>query len=144
MGGRPRQPRVRCGALDRVRERSARRAQRAPDVAQADQTLPPSEISADLLAALPDVLAQLEQALLPQWEQLQTIQPVNAVNQFGSDLKTLGERYQLALLADYGTKLSTAIEYFDVTTMRMTLREFPSLIRKLKSLECKTQQIERF
>jgi PAS domain S-box-containing protein len=98
-------------------------------------TMPsPAEWPAESLAALPEVLAQLQQTLLPQWEALQIIQPVQAVKQFGHDLYTLGERYQLTLLCDYGNTLVTAIEYFDIHTMHRTLREFPTILTKLKSL----------
>ncbi len=95
---------------------------------------PPEELSAEALAALPDALTQLKQTFMPQWEQFQTIQPINEVTRFGSALRILGETAHLPLLTDYADTLLTAIHHFDIHTIRITLHKFPTVIEKLQSL----------
>ena len=68
------------------------------------------------------------------WQELQTIQPVNSVKQFGMGLKDLGDQSRLPLLTDYGTKLLAAVEFFDIERMRQTLREFPAVLATVQAL----------
>ena len=102
--------------------------------AEASQTEEAQPLSANALAALPDVLEQLEQIFMLSWQELQTIQPVNSVKQFGMDLKDLGDQSRLPLLTDYGTKLLAAVEFFDIERMRQTLREFPAVLATVQAL----------
>ena len=101
--------------------------------AEAPQT-EEAPLSANALAALPDVLEQLEQIFMLSWQELQTIQPVNSVKQFGLDLKDLGDQSRLPLLTDYGIKLLAAVEFFDIERMRQTLREFPAMLATVQAL----------
>lgn len=102
--------------------------------AETSQTEEAQPLSANALAALPDVLEQLEQIFMLSWQELQTIQPVNSVKQFGMGLKDLGDQSRLPLLTDYGTKLLAAVEFFDIERMRQTLREFPAVLATVQAL----------
>ena len=109
---------------------------RTQDVNTSAQTLPflQQELSQETLSVLPEALTQLEKIFLPQWEQFQTIQPINAVKQFVKDLLALSERYHIEALQEYGQELESTIKYFDIHALRMTLRTFPELLDSLKSL----------
>jgi len=92
----------------------------------------PMVISPETVARLPELIARLEQELMPQWNELQIKQPVKAVQKFGHDLEKLGQEYNMDTITKFGSDLIVFINHFDIRKMRFLLSGFPELIDQLK------------
>jgi len=73
--------------------------------------------------------------LTPRWNTFKKKQPIEDVKQFAQDIMQTGSTYRIDFITDYGHKLITCVECFDIDTMRNRIRQFPKVVSKLKSIQ---------
>ena len=88
-----------------------------------------------------DFLKRLESHYLEEWNHFKTTQSIKSVRAFAKNLKILAERFDIALVSDYGERLLSHANNFDVKNMRTTIFEFPTLIETLRSVHEKGKTI---
>ncbi len=106
-----------------------------PDEAAAPAGKPVDVMKIEEISKLPEIIEKLENELMPRWNGLKKMQPVDEVKKFGNDIKDLGEAGNVEIVTKLGEDLLFYLDSFDIENMRKTLAEFPEFIDKLKSLE---------
>ncbi len=94
-----------------------------------------NNIAPETLSRLPELIDKLENEFMEQWNNFKEKQPIKEVKKFAVDIKNLGNNYGIELLLQFGDKLITYVDNYDVDEMLSTINEFPELIKKLKSIE---------
>ena len=84
---------------------------------------------------LPEVLQELEENLMPLWQELQKTQPVDEVKRFGQAMKKIGDLYSLHVCSKFGEDLIDYTDRFDISNMLTTLNQFPDLVEKLHTIK---------
>ena len=92
------------------------------------------KISIEDKEKLPEIIARLEGEFMQQWETYREEQPMEEIKEFGNQIKTLGKQYKVQLLNEFGENLLTYTKNFDIDNMLITLKSFPGMIKKLKSI----------
>jgi PAS domain S-box-containing protein len=76
----------------------------------------------------------LENDILQQWQSFENQQPLSEVEAFAYELKEIGKKYNLNMLIDYGNRLLSSINNFEIDTMLRIIKEYPKLLNTFKSL----------
>lgn len=95
-------------------------------------------LSVDIIAKLPEIVDELEQNIMPSWENLQKKQLNVDVTQFGSQVRDFGRNHHIHTLEEYGLKLLDYLDVFDVAKIRDTISQFPDIANSLKNLQTKS------
>lgn len=95
------------------------------------------ELSADTVSRLPGLIDALEEEFKPLWKALEGKLPMKEVKKFGEEMNTLGKKYEVPTLREFGDELVSDIEQFDVAAMKSTFQNFPGLIESLKTYQLK-------
>ncbi|MGD9824212.1 two-component regulator propeller domain-containing protein [Desulfobacter sp.] len=93
--------------------------------------LPDQDLSPEILAALPGLLAHLETELRPRWEELRDILVISRIEAFSKDAAALGTQYRYEALRLWAQRLKTLAQAFDMAHLPGTLAEFPGIIAEL-------------
>lgn len=88
-------------------------------------------ISSATLAVLPEILIKLENEFMSEWKNFEDHQPIDEVGSFARKIKQTGVTYSLTILTDFGDKLISAIEHFNIDQMLKILGKYPLIIKKL-------------
>ena len=106
------------------------------DIGAEKETDPGKEIEFRIEAVenMPELVATLETKLLKQWETFSRRQPMNEVKEFGVRLIELGEKHKAPIPAEYGKKLITATDIFDVKAIQRLLRQYPELLKRFRKI----------
>ncbi len=78
------------------------------------------------------VLSILKEQWLPQWEKLCGTLIVSDVQQFGNEMKELGNSNGLQPLIHWGEKLEEEAAVFDMDAFPGTLEQFPAVLKQLE------------
>jgi PAS domain S-box-containing protein len=78
------------------------------------------------------LIQRFEQGLSSQWKLYKKKQPLKEIQSFAREIITLGKSHKLGFITEYGEKLLSTIENFDIEEMRLQLDLFPDLIKQLK------------
>lgn len=90
-------------------------------------------LSAAVLARLPTVLAQLQQELMADWEQVSRHQVFQEIEDFALALRQLDT--ELSPLQCYAENLLIAVNSFDIPAIQQQLNTYPELIQHLQRLQ---------
>ncbi len=109
-----------------------------------DQTEPSSDSTvedeapgtppAEEVERLPELLEILETEMLPMWEEIRGMLDMDEIEALAERLIQAGETHRAALLGVYAEDLRDHVQNFDVTRVKQSLREFPGIVKKLKTL----------
>lgn len=78
------------------------------------------------------LVRRFDQELTAQWRMYKKKQPLKEIQSFAQEIISLGQRFKLGFIAEYGEQLLSTIENFDIEEMRLKLDFFPDLIKQLK------------
>jgi PAS domain S-box-containing protein len=81
-----------------------------------------------------DVIHILETDFLPINESVIKRQLIDQIGDFGKALVLFGEGNSMKILSDYGNKICTHVDNFEIEKMMKTLKLFPDIIEKIKSM----------
>jgi PAS domain S-box-containing protein len=76
----------------------------------------------------------LENDVFQQWKSFENQQPLSEVEAFAYEIKEIGKKYNLNLLIDYGNRLLSSINNFEIDTMLRIIKEYPKLLNTFKSI----------
>ena len=94
----------------------------------------PEELSQETVKELPWIIDQMENELTALWEKARRNGLFDDVENFGLQIKGMGDRYSLKVLQRFGDDLIQHVSSFDVEKMGATLDSYPELIKKIKGL----------
>jgi len=103
-----------------------------PSYEKPEETFTP--ISEEQKYQLNDVIHILENDFLPINESVIKRQLIDQIDDFGKALVLFGEGNSLKTLSDYGNKICTHVDNFEIDKMMKTLKLFPDIIGKIKSM----------
>jgi len=78
------------------------------------------------------VKAILESELMTLWKTFEEQQPLSEIENFASQIKELGKKYDLEILISYGNRLLMAVNNFDIDLMLKILGDYPKLLNTFK------------
>ncbi|MGC8802976.1 MAG: ATP-binding protein, partial [Bacteroidales bacterium] len=78
------------------------------------------------------VKAILENELMTLWKNFEEQQPLAEVENFASQIRELGKKYELEILISYGNRLLMAVNNFDIDQMLKILADYPKLLSTFK------------
>jgi len=93
-----------------------------------------SQLSAEELEKLPELLEILENEMLAESEELAYLMDMDGIETFAEKAVTLGEIYHVKLLTEYGNELAEYIENFELESMTKTVKKFDKIIGKIKKM----------
>ena len=88
-----------------------------------------------------EVIEMIDSDFMRRWKDLQKMTPMKTVRKFGKELEALGTKYTITPLSNYGRDLLFYANDFDVENMKMMIREFPEIVKELKSFEEKNREL---
>lgn len=77
---------------------------------------------------LEEIKTILKEEFYPRWEDINTVNEMDAIISFGQDLSKLGERYKIHKITEYGEKLIQLAETCDIRNLMITINQFPKLM----------------
>ncbi len=103
-------------------------------VSEQDTPLP---VSPETMEKLPEIINRLENELMPLWETAREKQHIPDIEDFGKQIKTLGDNYSIKTLSAFGEGLISHVGSFDIESMKAALDSFPGVVERIKSLNKK-------
>ena len=88
-----------------------------------------------MLEQLPELIDKLENECMALWNAARQSGSFEAIEEFGVYIRTLGERYALGMLQEFGEDLLSQVRSFDVEQIGVTLESYPTVIEKIKLLK---------
>lgn len=92
---------------------------------------PISEISHRPIENLNHLILEVEESVMPLWEEIKNIRAKTKVLLLADLIINLGEKYQAHLVINYGEKLHIACNSFNITKERELIEQFPNFIKNL-------------
>ncbi|MBF0397807.1 MAG: response regulator [Desulfobacterales bacterium] len=91
-----------------------------------------TDLSQDVLEKLPIIINELNNKFYPIWENVCKKQNIPEIEGFGMSVKNFGEQYRLDILFEYGEKLISYVDTFDIENIRKHLSSFNQIINTVK------------
>ena len=95
----------------------------------------PVEYEIDSLSGinLAELQDQIDNTLLPLWEQVKKRQPIKKVKVFSQRLIEVGKQTNINVFTEYGQDINDALQSFNIEQMVKLINYFPNLVSKLKN-----------
>jgi PAS domain S-box-containing protein len=84
---------------------------------------------------LQGLIKKLESELFTMWKTFEVRQPINEIRSFGSALEAAGDHHKAGIISDYGKELRSATETFDIKAIISLIKQYPTIIDRLKVRE---------
>ena len=84
---------------------------------------------------LPEIISNLEIEMLPKYEEALKNQKIDSLEALGQELALFGKTHSFELLEQFGNEICSYADNFDVGKLMETIKKFPALIDKLKSIK---------
>ena len=98
-----------------------------PQVAtEVDSTLNPENI-----ANLPKLRGQIDQQVMPLWEEANIMMEMDVVAKLAEQMIELGNEYNLPIFIHYGEALLESSQTFEIDSIQKALEEFPVMVKPL-------------
>ena len=91
-------------------------------------------MTAETRQHLPELIKKLEHECMALWETARQSGSFEEIEAFGTQIQTLGERYSLNMLQEFGEKLLVQVRSFDVEQISVTLESYSTVIEQIKGL----------
>ncbi|MDM8541251.1 response regulator [Desulfococcaceae bacterium HSG9] len=95
----------------------------------------PVEITPETQAKLPEIIFQLENDFMSEWETIRKTEIFDDMAEFAIRIRDFAESHSLAMLMKFGCDLIVHVENFDIDNIDATLDAYPELLQKLKRLK---------
>jgi len=92
-------------------------------------------LSADVRAALPELIAHMEEELAPKWQRLHNTFFFQEIESFAEEVNQLGRKFQIPLLQSWAELLRQQSKHFDIEKLPATLNGFPMLLKEVQRFE---------
>jgi PAS domain S-box-containing protein len=83
---------------------------------------------------LPELISRLENGISVKFGKLKKEFIINDIEDFAKNIQKLGKEYGVSMLFNWGEKLSTQADSFDLENLTLTLNEFESILNNIKSI----------
>ena len=83
------------------------------------------------------VLEQLESEFTPLWKEISEVQVFDDIENFGTEIGNLGEKYHLEILVRFGSDLVKYCQSYDIGNIEITLKSYTEMIEKIRAFCCK-------
>ncbi len=90
------------------------------------------QLSVQTVEKLPELLAKLEQEIMPVWHDLDGAMEMDMAAQFARSLSALAQDHRADGIEKYAAALQEAVESFDVENLQILMGKLPSLIKSLQ------------
>jgi len=84
-------------------------------------------------AEIAEIIEQLENKLVPFWQEIQKSNRISQIQRFSDMLETLADQYQIDLIKQYNADLKAYMDAFDIKNMTVVLSKFNQIVEQLKS-----------
>lgn len=91
------------------------------------------KLNAEQKKELPKLIHILENEFMPEYTKVRKTQSINDIEKFGNDLVFLGKNNNAKIIFEYGTKVCTLVDHFEIDTLITVLNSFPKIIEQYKS-----------
>lgn len=81
-----------------------------------------------------EILSELENHFLPYSVKVNDEQNIDKLEDFAKEIKIFGEKFSINIIINYGNKLSSYAENFEIEQLSETIKELPSIISKIKNI----------
>lgn len=81
------------------------------------------------------IVNKLENHFAPQLQKIRKINRIRDIQQFEQNITEFGESYRFQIIEQYGQKLKSSIQNFDIESINQILDQFPILIETIKKLK---------
>jgi CheY-like chemotaxis protein len=95
----------------------------------------PEPLSPEVFANLPLIIELLEKKFMPKWEGIKDTFILFNIEDFADELMNLATEYHLTYLTRYSARIKESVDMVELESIRMTLSEFPVIIKRLSSLK---------
>jgi len=92
------------------------------------------KISPELQKLIPEIVDELKQKFMPQWEDIKEQLVLFKIENFANNLRNFAKKYSLTLLINYSNMLIEGIEHIDLDLIKETVAKFPRIIERFESL----------
>jgi len=92
-------------------------------------------ISKTKIKKLPELISKLDNIASIKFAKIKKGFIISDIKDFAEEMQKLGKEYGASELLDWGKKLSTQAENFDLENLTVTLNEFENVLNKLKSFK---------
>lgn len=92
------------------------------------------KLSPEFDSIIPEVLAELENNHLPEWQKIKDNLVIYEIEEFNKQLSEMAFQKSCKTISKYCNELNIGLQTFDIEIIEKKLNEFPKLIEKLKSL----------
>jgi PAS domain S-box-containing protein len=103
------------------------------DQAKEDQT--DELMTVEIKQYLPEIIECLDGEIMNLWKSIDEHLSIEDMSLFGDKIFTLGQKYNVRLLIDYGKQIKRSVDTFDVEIMMNCITDFPKIIDKIKMLK---------
>lgn len=96
------------------------------------ETVGLSKLDPGVLAEIVEVLTT---QLMEQWRQMGDSMLLDEWVQFGTKIKTLGEKYNAGFIEDYGRHIIENVKHLNIAVLKKTIRNFPKVVEIIKGVK---------
>jgi PAS domain S-box-containing protein len=101
---------------------------------QADSLNDFRRLPESVIKKLPELISKLENGISDKFGKLKKEFIINDIEDFAKNIQKLGKEYGVSILLNWGEKLSTQADSFDLENLTNTLNEFESILNNIKSI----------
>jgi signal transduction histidine kinase/DNA-binding NarL/FixJ family response regulator len=92
-------------------------------------------LSAEARAALPELIARMEEELAPKWHRVHNTFFFQEIECFAEEINQLGRQFQIPHLQSWAGMLLQQSRHFDIEKLPETLNGFPLLLKKMQQFK---------
>ena len=110
------------------------------EITEPEKTLKPVVLTAAELKHLPQILENLEK-LSEQCKLISKNNNISEIKNFTDSLVKISTKYPISVVQEYTKHLKTAIDSFDIATLKYSLNNFPQLISQLEQFKSQNAKL---
>lgn len=92
------------------------------------------KLSEEQKKQLPVLIQSLENELFSSYKEVLQEKMIDKIENFGKQLTLLGKKYSINAIVDYGDKIVSCADNFDIEKLSEILNDFPKVIEEIKLL----------
>ncbi len=91
------------------------------------------EFSEEQLRMIPQLVKELDEIYIPRYYSLIDSHIIDDMEKFGNDILTLGEKYSIDLLIEYGREIANLASMFEVEKLTKEFNRFEEIVEMIRS-----------
>jgi PAS domain S-box-containing protein len=104
------------------------------DIKRSDSINDFRRLPESVIEKLPELVNKLENGISDKFGKLKKEFIINDIEDFAKDIQKLGKEYGINTLFNWGEKMSTQADSFDLENLTVTLNEFESILNNIRSI----------